>query len=67
MRLLPGAHVDVHVITRNGRVLVRSRIMRAYICALSADTVRYRGALAFERYVDVTLAGFNATNGRKLR
>src|SRR4051794_27047260 len=46
-RLLPGTHVDVHVITRSGRVLVRSRIVRAYVCLVNAGLLRYRGALAF--------------------
>ena len=51
-RLHPGAHVDVHVVTREGRVLVRSRVVRAYIAHLEADLVRYQGALAFERTID---------------
>jgi hypothetical protein len=51
-RLHPGAHVDVHVVTREGRVLVRSRVVRAFISHLEADLVRYRGALAFERTID---------------
>ena len=52
-RLLPGTHVDVHVMTAEGRVLVRSRIVRACVTALSAHRVRYRGALAFERLVNI--------------
>ena len=51
-RLLPGTHVDVHVATQEGRVLIRSRIVRAYVSALEADRVSYRGAFAFERPVD---------------
>jgi hypothetical protein len=57
-RLLPGTHVDVHVVTRQGRVLVRSRIVRAYVCGVRADAVCYRGALAFERLVDTAAAGY---------
>ena len=30
-RLLPGTHVDVHMVTRDGRVLVRSRVVRAHM------------------------------------
>ena len=52
VRLLPGTHVDVHVITADGRVLVRSRVARCRVAALAADTVSYRGALAFERPID---------------
>jgi hypothetical protein len=51
-RLLPGTHVDVHIITRGGRLLVRSRVTRCYVSALESASVCYRGALAFERTVD---------------
>ena len=57
-RLLPGTHVDVHVVTRDGRTLVRSRVVRAYVCHVQADSVRYRGALAFERAIDTSAAGY---------
>jgi hypothetical protein len=46
-----GTHVDVHVGTWEGRVLVRSRIVRAYVCALQADAIWYHGAPAFERLI----------------
>jgi hypothetical protein len=52
-RLLPGTHVDVHVIGVDGRVLVRSRVVRAYVHRLAGDRILYRGALAFERHVDL--------------
>lgn len=52
-RLLPGTHVDVHVMTPGGRVLVRSRVVRAFVAGLWSDRVAYRGALAFDRSVDV--------------
>lgn len=52
-RLLPGTHVDVHVIGVDGRVLVRSRVVRAYVHRLWGDRILYRGALAFERHVDL--------------
>jgi hypothetical protein len=51
-RLLPGTHVDVHVIARDGRVLVRSRVVRARVTAISPSEVLYRCALAFEQVVD---------------
>jgi len=50
-RLLPGTHVEVHVVTVDGRVLVRTRVVRAFVSALR-EGVRYRSALAFERRVD---------------
>ena len=52
-RLLPGTHVEVHVMTVDGRQLVRSRVVRAFVSALSADGIVYRGALAFERHVEI--------------
>jgi hypothetical protein len=58
VRLLPGTHVDVHVVTREGRVLVRSRVVRCWIAALNASAVAYRGALAFDRHVDTTAPGY---------
>jgi hypothetical protein len=57
-RLLPGTHVDVHIVTREGRTLVRSRVVRAYVHHLDAGLVRYRGAVAFERAIDTTAAGY---------
>jgi hypothetical protein len=52
VRLLPGTHLDVHVTTRNGRVLVRSRVSRAFVCAVEASRMRYRAALSFDSNVD---------------
>lgn len=47
-RLLPGRHLDVHVVTAAGRTLVRSRVERASVEAVWSDRVLYRGALAFD-------------------
>jgi hypothetical protein len=52
-RLLPGTHVDVHVMTVEGRALVRSRVTRVWVSHLSADRVEYRSAIAFDRSVRV--------------
>ena len=57
VRLLPGTHVDVHVVTRDGRVLVRSRVSRCVVVSLKADVVCYRGALVFDRPIDTAAAG----------
>ncbi len=62
-RLLPGTHVDAHIVTREGRVLVRSRVVRAYVCHIAADVVRYRGALMFDRRVDTSAAGYAVPGG----
>lgn len=58
-RLLPGTHLDVHVTTADGRVLVRSRVVRARVSALRADLIQYRGALAFDRSIDTRARGYD--------
>jgi hypothetical protein len=58
VRLLPGTHVDVHVVARDGRVLVRSRVVRCWVVRLEADAVWYRAGLAFDRAVDTAPAGY---------
>jgi hypothetical protein len=57
-RLLPGRHLDVHVISAQGRVLVRARVARAYVARLEADAVHYEAALAFDRALDVRADGY---------
>jgi hypothetical protein len=58
LRLTPGARVDAHVVTREGRLLVRSRIVRSYVSAVGADAIRYRAALLFEQAVDTSAFGY---------
>ena len=58
MRLLPGTHVDVHLVTREGRLLVRSRVVRAFVCQLGPHQIRYRGALAFDGPVHTAVVGY---------
>ena len=53
-RLLPNTHMDIHLIIRSGRVLVRCRVVRAYVCHVEADLVRYRVGLTFDQTVDTT-------------
>jgi hypothetical protein len=55
-RLLPGTGVDVHVMTTEGRELVRSRIVRAFVWSVCPDRIVYRGALAFERHIELAPA-----------
>ena len=57
-RLLPGTHVDVHIVTKDGRTLVRSRVVRAQVHYLDAEVVHYRGGIAFERAIDISVAGY---------
>jgi hypothetical protein len=64
MRLLPGTHVDVHLMTCEGRLLIRSRVVRAFVCHVSASTIRFRGALAFDRLVPTASAGYAIPGSR---
>jgi hypothetical protein len=57
-RLLPGSHVDVHVVTREGRVLIRSRVVRCHVECLRPDAVGFRAGLAFERFIDTRPPGY---------
>jgi hypothetical protein len=59
VRLAPGARVDAHVITHEGRQLVRSRVVRAYVSAVSADALRYRAALHFDQTIDTRPRGYS--------
>jgi hypothetical protein len=58
MRLLPGTHVDVHLVTREGRLLVRSRVVRAYVHRVNPHQSSYRGALSFDRAVPTDAVGY---------
>ena len=51
-RLLPGTHVDVHLMTTSGRVLRRARVVRAAVGRLEATGIEFRVALAFDAPVD---------------
>ena len=51
-RLLPGTHVDVHLMTTGGRVLRRARVVRAAVRSLEAAGIEFQAALAFDAPVD---------------
>lgn len=57
-RLLPNTHLDIHIVIRTGRVLIRCRVVRAMVCHVEADLVRYRVGLAFDHPLDTT-AGYS--------
>lgn len=59
LRLAPGARVEAHVMTRDGRLLVRSRVVRAYVSMVRADAIRYHGALLFDQAVDTSPYGYS--------
>lgn len=56
-RLLPGTGIEVQLATTIGRIIVRCRVVRSYVSGVSAEQVRYRGALRFEHAVNVAPAG----------
>src|SRR5215470_13732895 len=57
-RLLPGRHLDVHIVSAEGRQLVRCRVARAFVVKVDADALYYHAALSFERVVDVRVEGY---------
>lgn len=61
-RLLPGTHVDVHVVTRTGRVLRRARVARALVAAVDAQRLVYEVALSFDAPIDSAAARVVATH-----
>jgi len=56
-RLTPGARVDIHVVTPQGRVLVRTTVVRGYVAKLCHDTVIYQAGLKFDHPVAVLPTG----------
>jgi hypothetical protein len=57
-RLLPGRHLDVHIVTPTGRTLVRSRVARAYVCRLQPDAIHYHAALTFDHSIDTSACAY---------
>ena len=57
-RLLPGRQLDVHIVSAQGRMLVRSRVARAFVARLEADALHYHAALSFDRALDVRADGY---------
>jgi hypothetical protein len=53
-RLLPGTHVDLHLLTIAGRVLQRARVARAFVVRVDASVLSYAVALAFDAPVDTS-------------
>lgn len=57
-RLLPGRHLDVHIVCAEGRMLVRCRVARAFVEKVEPGAVHYQVAFSFDRAVDVRPAGY---------
>jgi hypothetical protein len=49
-RLLPGTCVELHLVSATeGTEIIRGRVLRCCVTQLTANGIRYRGAIAFER------------------
>ena len=59
VRVVPGARLDVHLMTCNGRMLVRSRVVRSFVAKVQADALMYRAALLFDQTVDTRAYGYS--------
>jgi hypothetical protein len=64
-RLLPGTHVDVHLMTVAGRVLQRARVARASVWTIDATGIAYQVVLAFDAAVDASARRVNATHAEE--
>jgi hypothetical protein len=64
-RLLPGTHVDVHLMTTAGRVLRRARVARAAVWTIDATGIAYQVALAFDAPVDASARRVSATRAEE--
>jgi hypothetical protein len=59
VRLLPGARIGGHLLTRDGRVFVRGAVVRWQVARLEATSVTYEGALAFDAALDGNGRGYD--------
>lgn len=50
--LRPGLFVVLQFVGLSTRTLVRARILRSWVSAITADAVRYHAAVGFDRHVD---------------
>ena len=64
-RLLPGTHVDLHLMTIAGRVLRRARVARAAVWTIDATGIAYQVALAFDAAVDASARRVSATRAEE--
>src|SRR5262245_4394797 len=58
-RLRPGSRVLVEIAGREGQVIVGSLVVRCEVAALAPQTI-YRGAVAFERPLDLRAVSLDA-------
>src|SRR4051812_16254620 len=53
-RLVPGGRVDVHVVGRTGRVLVRCTVVRSRVFRVRHDSIAYEAGLHFDQSLDTS-------------
>ena len=56
LRCKPGARCELVMADGEGESVVRARVLRCFVARLTAATVRYRTALAFERPVPLPVS-----------
>jgi hypothetical protein len=61
-RLLPGRRLDAHLMTQDGRVLVRGRVVRAYVSRVQPDAICYRAALVFDQHINASGRAVNVAD-----
>jgi hypothetical protein len=68
-RLLPGTSVELQMETTSCRASVRGRVLRCAVSMLQPASVRYRGAIGFERqlswFSEEGAAGYGLPNAEK--
>jgi len=50
-RMLPGTSVELQVESENRRACLRGRVLRCAVVRVRPDSMCYRGAIAFDRYL----------------
>jgi hypothetical protein len=69
-RLLPGMPLDIHLERNKGISTMRGRVLRCVVVHLTANAVRYQGAIGFDGHLpwlvedDETGSSFTVTEGQ---
>lgn len=67
-RLLPGSAVELHMEIPTGHTTIRGRVLRCAVSGVRPSSIRYRGAIGFDRQMpwlsDVDPAGYAVPGSR---
>ena len=66
-RLLPGANVDLQLVSVDARATIRARVVRCFVGSVSPVRIVFRGALQFDAPLPLTIGVSDAASGRQLR